>query len=506
MKVKKQTLKRNIRVFFVVGIAISISLFFGVVARPLYAAESIREIVFPVIGSVRFSNDFGAPRVGHTHQGNDIIGTKGQPLVAAVDGVVQWVLSPVTGNTLGVSIVNDDGYAYWYIHVNNDTPGTDDGTSRGIFAYAPDIDDGLPVVAGQLIGWMGDSGNAESTVPHLHFEIHTPEGGVINPYQSLTAARHVSTPTNGPVLSNEILPYGQFTGGSSVALGNVYMKNPGNEIVTGAGPGGGPHVKVYSKAGKRLSQFFAFEDSFRGGVDVAVSDYNGDGTDEIIVSSGRGRVTEVRIFTYKGVLLDSFQAYATSFIGGANVAAADLTGDGKAEIITAPLRGGGPHVRIFKGGDHKPWKQFFPYAASFRGGVDVSAYQATTTTPPLIAVSPMHGGGPDFRLYNAKTLAVYKRFLGGDPVSRHGLRISLANIDDTTDQPEVAMTAENANGPWVEVFSLRGKKLSHYTFFESWWEGGYDVAAETGGLLVSSLGKYETTRRATVRWVYGPAN
>jgi hypothetical protein len=82
-------------------------------------------------------------------------------------------------------ILHDDGWESWYIHLDNDTTGTDDGKGWGIKRA---ITPGVRVSAGQHIAWVGDSGNAESTEPHLHFELHDPSGTVVNPYSSLVAA------------------------------------------------------------------------------------------------------------------------------------------------------------------------------------------------------------------------------------------------------------------------------------------------------------------------------
>lgn len=154
-------------------------------------AQEVRPIVFPVNGDYSFSNDFGDPRSGgRTHEGVDIITKKMTPLVSAVDGYISFLPSVEPSWGYAVYIQDNEGYSYRYLHMNNDTPGTDDGAGGPLYAYAPNISRGTRVVAGQLIGWAGDSGNAESVGSHLHFEIHTPNGTAINSYQSLLAASH----------------------------------------------------------------------------------------------------------------------------------------------------------------------------------------------------------------------------------------------------------------------------------------------------------------------------
>jgi hypothetical protein len=146
-------------------------------------------IVFPVIGDVNYTDTFGAPRSGgRTHAGTDIMtyDVKGLPVVASADGVISWI----SNDCCHLAIDHGGGWSTWYIHLNNDTPGTDDGQGWGI---ADDIEVGTTVVAGQLIGWVGDSGNAEWVAPQLHFETRH-NGAAVNPYPALAAAPVLDEP------------------------------------------------------------------------------------------------------------------------------------------------------------------------------------------------------------------------------------------------------------------------------------------------------------------------
>jgi murein DD-endopeptidase MepM/ murein hydrolase activator NlpD len=88
-----------------------------------------------------------------------------------------------------VTIKGADGWTYHYLHINNDTPGTDDGTNLFKNAFVAGLAKGSKVTAGQRIAYMGDSGNAEDAGSHLHFELHQPDGTVLNPYQSLVLVK-----------------------------------------------------------------------------------------------------------------------------------------------------------------------------------------------------------------------------------------------------------------------------------------------------------------------------
>jgi hypothetical protein len=153
------------------------------------AEDIIRDIEFPVDGPHTLTDTFGAPRSGgRVHEGVDILADKMVPLVSAVDGVVHLITMEERDWGFGVFIRDADGYSYRYIHVNNDTPGTDDGQGGALYAFPATIFRGAKVSRGQLVGWVGDSGNAENVTPHLHFEVRTRNGVAIDPYPSLLLA------------------------------------------------------------------------------------------------------------------------------------------------------------------------------------------------------------------------------------------------------------------------------------------------------------------------------
>ena len=157
----------------------------GTAAAAVESQEIVyRRMTFPVVGPTSYSNTWMACRDGcsRNHQGADIMGHKMQVLVAARSGEVAWTRTD--GNNM-LTIVDERGWRYVYVHINNDTPGTDDGANLPAFMFFPGIEEGAEVTEGQPIAYMGDSGNAEGTAPHLHFEIRSPDGVVVNSYWSL---------------------------------------------------------------------------------------------------------------------------------------------------------------------------------------------------------------------------------------------------------------------------------------------------------------------------------
>src|SRR4051794_36966916 len=184
----------------------------GAVAVPS-GFPQYRAITFPVMEHVTYTDTFGAPRVGHTHQGQDLIGPRLLHEVSAVDGTVAYMRTDA-GGTGGnwLEIRDADGWYYNYGHINNDDPGTDDGANPERWRFAWNLHVGSVVKAGQFVAYMGDSGDAETSVPHLHFEIRTPSRVPIDAYPSLRLAQHLpvdntwcglpSNPTGTPSTSS----------------------------------------------------------------------------------------------------------------------------------------------------------------------------------------------------------------------------------------------------------------------------------------------------------------
>lgn len=143
------------------------------------------KIVYPVLGSSSYRNSYNANYGTHRHTGVDIRANKMTPIVAPFDGVF--------GNKVhSFWIYGDNGYKCLGTHLNDDTPGTNNGRNDSDFMFAPNLRFGDRVQAGQLIGYVGDSG--EATGPHLHFEIYK-EGQLRSPFSALQQAIKIKSPT-----------------------------------------------------------------------------------------------------------------------------------------------------------------------------------------------------------------------------------------------------------------------------------------------------------------------
>jgi murein DD-endopeptidase MepM/ murein hydrolase activator NlpD len=150
------------------------------------AVDDVRFDRFPQpAADTAFEDDYGRV-AGRYHRGNDIFGQKGDPVVAVAGGIVTRVDD---GRTAGnyVVIEHIGGWETWYLHLNNDSPGTDNGRLGPDHAVGAKVEVGWWIPAGAIVGFVGDSGNAEGTQPHTHFELRI-DGDVVNPFPYLLRA------------------------------------------------------------------------------------------------------------------------------------------------------------------------------------------------------------------------------------------------------------------------------------------------------------------------------
>jgi Peptidase family M23 len=183
------------------------------------ATVNASRIVFPVVGRVQYTNDFGDPRPQGPHQGNDIMAPKRALAVAAEAGKVKfWTTSATAGCML--YLYGKSGTTYLYIHLNNDLTTRNDNRGKCVagVSYAPGLKNGTKVKAGQLLGFVGDSGDANGVASHLHFEVHPHDGRAVSPYKYLNRAYR-------PLFA--VLPTGTFTISAAATVVSTELSEDG---------------------------------------------------------------------------------------------------------------------------------------------------------------------------------------------------------------------------------------------------------------------------------------
>ena len=271
-------------------------------------------------------------------------------------------------------------------------------------------------------------------------------------------------------------PFPGFKGGVRVAVGDVTGDGV-DDLVCAAGPGGGPHVKVYNGASllngstALVKEFFAFDANFRGGVYVAVGEMTpwtaqqsspSFPQKQIIVGAGEGGGPHVKVFSLNPVIfimappnpMDYFQlqqtreffAYDKGFRGGVRVAAADVNGDNRDDIVTGAGPGGGPHVRVFDVPEatilslppytHAVIDEFMAYGSSFHGGVYVAAGNVTGNSQYAeVATGAGAGGGPHLKVFSREATGrmqtISETFVGSSALTS-GVRVGMADLSNGT--------------------------------------------------------------------------
>jgi hypothetical protein len=252
-----------------------------------------------------------------------------------------------------------------------------------------------------------------------------------------------------------------------------------DEIITGAGAGGGPQVRVFEADGRPTGiQFFAFHPNSRTGVDVTAADVNGDHHDEIIVSQLQGGEAWVKVYQYNAnkTVLGNWRAFGTGVNSGATVTAADIDNDDKAEIIVGAGRGGSPHLRVFEAdGTPKAW-QLFAYPKTSRNGLDIAAGNFNRDSATEIAAVLGRGALPRVRVYALNSSQKLERDFYVSKSTLSGLNVDSGDLDqDGVDDIAVALLA--GTEPRVFVFSgADNTRLVTFLAYDAKFRGGADIA------------------------------
>jgi hypothetical protein len=194
-------------------------------------------------------------------------------------------------------------------------------------------------------------------------------------------------------------------------------------------------VKVFDgRTFAELKSFFAYDPSFSGGVSVATYDFNEDGFNEIVTGAGPGGAPHVRVFNgLDGSVIKEFMAYALTFRGGVYVAAGDFDNDLVPDIITGAGAGGGPHVIDWEYDTLKVLDSTMAFDKFtqpdgtvidqlFAGGVRVGIAYGSDDNKEDLIVGAGPGGGPHVKVYfKGNSLDQLFSYFSGDPSNAQGV-------------------------------------------------------------------------------------
>src|SRR5437763_6744097 len=242
---------------------------------------------------------------------------------------------------------------------------------------------------------------------------------------------------------------GSFSGGVNVAVGDVNGDGTA-DVIAGAGPGGGPEVQVFSGTdGTLLKTFTVGGDTSRAGVSVAAADFDGDGRVEVVAGGVLNGQPIVQVLRFSdGTALQTFTPFAGA--QAVSVAAGDVNGDGTPDVVAGAGTGGGPTAVVFDGKTGAIVFNQLAFEDSFRGGAEVAAadLDGDGAADVLVAAGPT--GGPRVVAFSGKTGAPIQSFFTDDDALRTGTRAVGFDADADGRLDVVATTAAG-----LQAFDIR---------------------------------------------------
>jgi hypothetical protein len=269
-------------------------------------------------------------------------------------------------------------------------------------------------------------------------------------------------------------PFGvTYTKGLYVATGDVNGDGV-PDVITGAAPGSPPRIVITNgKNGATIGSRLVFPPSYTGGVTVAAGDVNGDGRADVIVGQASGG-GHVKVYKDDGTaLLASVTPFGPSFTGGVTVAAGDVDGDGRADLVVG-MASGGNQVKIYKDASSVLLESFLPFGASFTGGVTVATGDVNGDgEADVIAGSAT--GGSKVKVFNgasASVLATLQPF----GASSGGVTVAAGDVN-SDGKADVIVGAANG-GSQIKIFKNgTASLLGSFNAFPAAFKGGVHVAS-----------------------------
>ncbi|PWB38306.1 MAG: hypothetical protein C3F02_04855 [Parcubacteria group bacterium] len=273
-------------------------------------------------------------------------------------------------------------------------------------------------------------------------------------------------------LESSFLAYSKnFKGGVNVTTGAV-AGDGHQQIVTAPMAGGGPHLRVFNRAGNILSEFFAYDSKFTGGVNLAVGNLNSDQRDEIVTAPLSG-VGPVRVFDNQGNLLSEFIPYDSKFTGGVNLAVGDVNNDGLGEIVTAPRTNHGPDIKVFTMSG-RLISNFSAYESTWKSGVSLTVGDVNNDKWPEIVTVPAKGHSPDVRVFGLKG-RLKSEFVPYSKYLTTGIKILATDISGDK-LPEILTLPNQGSTSLLRIFDSSGLEKNNYYLRNPHDRNGYNFS------------------------------
>lgn len=347
-----------------------------------------------------------------------------------------------------------------------------------------------------LITPNGSSNNSVNDEPDEDPVGEQPDDGEVPDDQNPAAVDHdiIASPVvNGGAhyrvfnqysgIVGDFYAYGSELRGEFHAVGADIDGDGTKEIVTTTGPGLGDHVRAFEKDGTFIGSFFALDEGFRGGLNVAAGDMNNDGDDEVIVIPQNG-AANLRVYEYDNTadtfsLVDWVEVYDEGFRAGSNLAVGDFDGNDTMDVAVSTADNSG-NVQVYKlnsSGALKRLAWFEPYTSDFKGGVKLTTGDTDNDGKHEI-ITATEEGKSNLRVYSYDS--TNKEFdldawtFVYDENFKNGMTVSSADMD-ADGNAEIAVAPKHGGGPNVRILGVTSGELEVTD-----WVFAYDQSMANG--------------------------